>query len=191
MNVYDFDDTIYRGDTSIDLIKYTLIKHPFLMLKYIFKFIKKGVLYKLNKVEFKEVKETLFMFLIEIKDLDKYLEKFTDKYMKNIKSWYKEKQKKEDLVISASYTIWIKKFCDRLNIKNVIGTEVDLKTGKIIGNNCSGEEKLKRFDKLFPNIEILESYSDSKKDIPLLERAKQGYVVKGDKITPYKKEYKF
>lgn len=191
MNVYDFDDTIYKGDTSEDLIKYTLKKKPLLMLKYIFKTIPVLVKYIFKKAKRQDVKESLFMFIIEIKNLDKYLDKFVDEHMNNIKPWYKERQKKDDVVISASYIIWIKKFCDRLNIKNSIGTEVDLKTGKIIGKNCSGKEKLVRFDKMFPGKVILESYSDSKHDLPLLERAKQGYVVKDNEIIPYRKGYKF
>ena len=28
MNVYDFDDTIYDGDTNKDIIKYALKKYP-------------------------------------------------------------------------------------------------------------------------------------------------------------------
>lgn len=191
MNVYDFDDTIYKGDTSKDLIKYTLKKKPLLMLKYIFKTIPVAIKYLFKKVKAQDVKESLFMFIKEIKNLDKYLDKYVDSHMKNIKPWYKEKQKRNDVVISASYILWIKKFCDKLNIKTSIGTEVDVKTGKIIGKNCSGKEKLVRFDKMFPGKEILESYSDSMKDLPLLERAKQGYVVKDNEIIPYKKGDKF
>lgn len=191
MNVYDFDDTIYKGDTSVDLVKHTLKKKPLLMLKYILKTIPVLIKYLFKKVKFQDVKESLFMFIIEIKDLDKYLDEYIDIHMKNIKPWYKEKQKKDDVIISASYILWIKKYCDRLNIKTSIGTEVNLKTGKIIGKNCLSKEKLVRFDVMFPGKEILESYSDSKKDLPLLERARQGYVVKGNKIIPYRKGYKF
>lgn len=191
MNAYDFDNTIYKGDTSVDLVLYTLIKRPFLMIKYIFKTIPTGVKYIFKKAKTSDAKEILFGFLTEINDLDKYLDLFADKHMKNIKKWYYEIQKKDDIVISASYTIWVKKFCDRLNIKNIIATDIDLKTGKIIEENCSRKEKLIKFDKRYPNKIIKKSYSDSPKDIPLLERAKIGYVVKGDKITEYYKGYKF
>ena len=33
MNVYDFDDTIYDGDTNRDLMKYSFKRHPFLVIK--------------------------------------------------------------------------------------------------------------------------------------------------------------
>ncbi len=182
MNVYDFDDTIYKGDTSVDLIFYTLKKKPLLMLKYLIKFKFKYIKYIFKKCEFEESKEILFRFLFDINNLDEYLDEFAETHMKNIKPWYKKMQKSDDLVISASYILWIKKFCDKLNIKNVIATEVNLKTGKIIGKNCSREEKIKRFKKAYPNKIINKAYSDSKKDLPLLMSAKEGYFVKGNEI---------
>ena len=39
MNVYDFDDTIYDGDTNKDLLKYSLKKYPLLVIKSLLKTI--------------------------------------------------------------------------------------------------------------------------------------------------------
>ncbi len=191
MIVYDFDDTIYDGDSSIDMVFYTLKNHPFLMIKYLIKFLFKLIKYKFNKCEFKEAKEILFAFLFEIKNLDNYLNEFVESHMKNIKPWYKKIHKDNDLIISASYELWINKFCKKLNIKNAMGTKVDMKTGKIIGKNCSGNEKIKRYIEVYKDKKILKAFSDSKKDIPLLEFAKEGYVVKGNKIVKYYKGFKF
>ena len=33
MNIYDFDGTIYNGDSCRDIVKYGLKKHPFITLK--------------------------------------------------------------------------------------------------------------------------------------------------------------
>ena len=33
MNIYDFDGTIYDGDSCRDIVKYGLKKHPILTLK--------------------------------------------------------------------------------------------------------------------------------------------------------------
>ena len=37
MNIYDFDDTIYAGDTMKDIFKYSAVRHPILLIKSIFK----------------------------------------------------------------------------------------------------------------------------------------------------------
>lgn len=183
MNIYDFDNTIYEGDTGVDIVLYGLKKFPFKVIKCIVRGLKLRRKYKTTNIS--EVKEEFFAFLYEIKDLNKFINSFIDTHIKNIKPWYKEKQKENDTIISASYDLWINPFCKRLGIKNIICTNVDEK-GKIIGENCKGEEKVKRFKKEFPNVEVLESYSDSSTDIPMLLLAKKPFIVDGNIIKPYK-----
>ncbi len=190
MNIYDFDNTIYNGDTNTDIIKYSFIRHPFSVSESLIKTAFLYRKYKRKEIPFQNVKEVMLSFLFKIKDLDCYLETFVSKHMNKIKPWYYEKQKENDTIISASYEIWISKFCRNLNIKNVIATKTN-KEGKIIGKNCKGEEKIKAFKKLFPNIKVDNAYSDSHVDIPMLEYSKKSYVVEGNDLIPYKKDYKF
>ena len=190
MNIYDFDNTIYKGDTNTDLIKYSFIRHPFIVSKSLIKSIFLYRKYKRKEIPFQDVKEVMLLFLFKIKDLDNYLDRFVDKHMNRIKPWYYERQKENDTIMSASYEIWISKFCKKLNIKNVIATKTN-KEGKIIGKNCKGEEKIKEFEKLFPKEKVECAYSDSHVDIPMLEYAKRAFVVEDDELIPYKKDYKF
>ena len=110
--------------------------------------------------------------------------------MKKIKPWYISRKSDNDIIISASYEIWIMQFCRRLGIKYVIATKTD-SDGRIIGKNCKGAEKLKRLANVIPNAVIVSAYSDSSCDIPILESARTGYVVEGDKLITYTKGYKF
>ena len=183
MNIYDFDNTIYEGDTVVDMMLYGFKKYPFKVIKCVIRGLK--LKKKYNSLNISEVKEEFFSFLYEIKDLNKFIESFIDSHMKNIKPWYKNQQKENDTIISASYDLWINPFCERLGIKNIICTKVDDK-GKIIGENCKGEEKVKRFKEEFPNVEVFESYSDSSTDIPMLLLAKKPFIVDGNVIRPYK-----
>ncbi len=190
MNLYDFDNTIYRGDTNNDIIIYSIKRHP---INVIISLIKSKRLYRKYKrglIEFKDVKEVLLSFLFKINNLDAYLDKFVDKHLKNIKPWYYDQKKDNDVIISASYEIWIKKFCDKLGIKYFIATKTD-SNGKIVGKNCKGDEKVIEFRKLFPNEKVECAYSDAKIDIPMFNIAKKAYVVKGDKLIPYTSSYKF
>ena len=56
MNIYDFDDTIYNGDTNRDILMYGFKKHPFLVLKALKKAKKLQNDYKRVVIEFERVK---------------------------------------------------------------------------------------------------------------------------------------
>lgn len=190
MNIYDFDDTIYNGDTNRDILMYGFKKHPFLVLKAIKKAKKLQKDYKRGVIEFERVKEAMLSFIFEIKNYPKFINDFVDSHMKNIKPWYISRRTQNDIVISASYELWIMQFCKRLGIRYVIATKTD-SDGRIIGKNCKGAEKLKRLASVIPNAVIVSAYSDSSCDIPILESARTAYVVEGNKLITYTKGYKF
>lgn len=190
MNIYDFDDTIYAGDTMADLFKYSIVRHPILVKISIFNAIKYYNKYKKGLVNFEVVKENLLSFLFKIKNRDEYINKFIESKKHKIKKWYKANQKDDDIIISASYELWIKPFCNKIGIKNVIATKTD-DNGKILGKNCKREEKVRRLYEEFPNIKVNESYSDSKTDIPMLEIAKSPFIVEGNNLIEYTKDYNF
>ena len=109
---------------------------------------------------------------------------------KKIKEFYIKTQKEDDVVISASPTFILDKICEILGIKHLLATEVDMKTGKIVGENCYGEEKVRRFyGDGYEEGSIEEFYSDSLSDSPLAEIAKTAYIVQGEKLIPWN-EYK-
>ncbi len=190
MNIYDFDDTIYNGDTNRDILMYGFKKHPFLVLKALKKAKKLQKDYKRGVIEFERVKEAMLSFIFEIKNYPKFINDFVDSHMKNIKPWYISRRTQNDIVISASYELWIMQFCKRLGIRYVIATKTDSE-GRIIGKNCKGAEKLKRLASVIPNAVIVSAYSDSSCDIPILESARTAYVVEGNKLITYTKGYKF
>ena len=190
MNIYDFDNTIYNGDTNKDILLYSFKKHPFKVIKALNKTKKLERYYKRGLITFERVKEAMLSFLFEIDDLNGYIEKFVSSHMKNIKPWYLSRKTDYDIVISASYELWIIPFCKKLGIKYVLATKTD-KDGHIIGKNCKGEEKVKRLASTIPNAQIITSYSDSESDLPILNIAKTAYVVEGNKLIPYVKGYKF
>lgn len=190
MNIYDFDDTIYNGDTNKDIIMYSFKKHPFKVVKALKKTKKLEVDYKRGLISFERVKEAMLSFLFEIDNLDEYIEKFVDLHIKKIKPWYLSRRSNNDIVISASYELWIVPFCKRLGIKYVLATRTD-RDGNILGKNCKGEEKVKRLASVIPNAQVLTSYSDSESDLPILKMAKTAYVVEGNKLVPYVNGYKF
>ena len=68
-----------------------------------------------------------------------------------------------------------------MEIKKVIASNVDKKTGKYYGVNCYGDEKVRRFmNEVGENIERF--YSDSLSDRPMMALAEKAYLVKGDNL---------
>lgn len=179
MNIYDFDNTILKGDSSVKFIIYSLHHHPLLVIKGMFKAFL--ALFKSNKKK-GIIKSNLYSFVKDIPNLDNYVHNFILKNNHNIKKFYLDGQKDDDVVMSATYDFIIEPFCASLGIKNVIATKYDTKKGMLIGNHCKGEEKIKRFDQEYPNAIVENAYSDSFSDMPMFKKAKKAYLVKNDKL---------
>ncbi len=62
MNVYDFDGTIYDGDSSVDFFLYALKQKPPL-LRYVPRQVWGFILYGLKHINKTELKEYFFSFL--------------------------------------------------------------------------------------------------------------------------------
>lgn len=184
MNVYDFDNTIYKGDSSVDFYFYSLRKKPSIICD--FPFIT-AIKFVFGKEEKQVWKEKFFSFVSNFDNIDKHINDFWDKKIKNIKDFYYEIQREDDVIISASPEFLIRPICERLNIKYVMASPVDKYTGKYHGKNCWGEEKVIRFREFFPDEKIENFYSDSYSDTPLARLADKAYLVKGETLLPWEK----
>lgn len=185
MNVYDFDKTIYNGDSTADFYLYSLKKHPKILLlvpSVIFAAVKYYAFKKGNKTQ---MKESIYKFL-KYCNIQKDINEFWDKHIHKIKKWYIEQRKEDDVIISASPEFLLKPVCKKMNINFLIASNVNQNTGKYTGINCHGKEKVKRFYKVFPNGKIAEFYSDSYSDSPLADISQKSFLVKGNKINKWK-----
>lgn len=186
MNIYDFDETIYDGDSGVDFFLYSFKKKK-VNISCIFKALGKSIETIFGKCEKKDVKDELFSYLKNIENLNDFVEDFWDKHENKIKKWYLENQKENDVLMTASSDIWIYPICKRLNIKNVICTRTDENTKKIIGKNCKGQNKIERFNEMFPNAIVENAYSDSLSDLPMFKISKNAYLVKKEELIKYEK----
>ena len=190
MNVYDFDNTIYDGESGLDIFLFFFKKDPFGVFKYSGKFMEGFIKYKRNKIRIDDVKnEYGYMikeYLSKVDNLEDKLEAFWDKKQKKIKPFYDTVRKDDDIIISACPEPMLKIMLRRMGIDDsrIIGTEIDLSTGEI-GRVNYRENKAKAFRELFPGLEIDDFYTDSISDAPLMELAKRVFMVKGDKITEF------
>lgn len=184
INLFDFDKTIYDGDSTIDFYLYCLRCQPKLILALpmqILAFIR----YTLGKIGKDQWKEGFFSFLAGTKDVDLLILRFWKRHEKKIKPFYLEMEHSCDVVISASPEFLLTPICEKLRVKALIATKVDPKTGKISGKNCRGEEKVRRLGEALPDCRVMHCYSDSLTDEPILALAERSYLVRGQKLLPY------
>ena len=111
---------------------------------------------------------------------------FYEKNRGRIKKWYIERKKESDVIISASPEFLLSTFCEELDVY-LIASEVDIRSGRFIGPNCRGEEKVRRFRSMFGDVSPDEFYSDSYSDAPMAEISKKTFYVKNEKIMQWKK----
>ena len=184
MNVYDFDGTIYRGDSSIDFFVYCLMRRPRLVLG-LPRFFVYCVLYKLGKASKRELKEVYFQLLTKLEDVDGIVHQFWNRKEGRIKYWYLHQKSEDDVVITASPEFLISEICTRLGIHSLIATQVDIHSGRFLSENCHDEEKVKRFRKEFPDSRPTAFYSDTQSDLPMARLAERAYLVEDDQIKEW------
>ena len=189
MNVYDFDDTIYDGESALDFFFYCIRKTPYL-IRYVPKVLNALFQYKRGRVTVEQALEKYAPLLEDwfkrIDDFDAYVRDFWDKHMKNIKPFYAELQREDDVIVTASPECSMNEICRRLGIKHCVGSVMDPKTGRI-SRLCMRSHKIPAFLEAFPNAEIEIFYTDSpKNDAPLIEMAKHAFIVKGNRVTQIK-----
>lgn len=182
MNAYDFDNTIYNGDSSIDFYLYCLLRHPKIFVR-LPKQIVGAIKYLFGNCSKTEFKQDFFAFLDKLDDVDADVEGFWDRNLKKIKAFYIEKKCDTDVVISASPRFLLEPVCNFMGVR-LIATEMNKKTGVISGENCSGKEKVRRFILIYSN-RIDEFYSDSYSDAPMTFIAKKSFMVYGNNIKEW------
>ena len=187
MNVYDWDNTIYRGDSTFGFVRWLYVHRPKTLLS-IPRTALFGLLYGVRAVKKLTFKQHLYHMFTFVDDMDQAVEDFTSSHMNHIKGWYREKQRPDDLVISASPEFLIRSFCGKTGIESCMASEVDIHTGKYNGLNCHGSEKVRRFHEACGSVKIEEFYSDSLSDSPLAEISEKAYLVKGDELSLWPKE---
>ncbi len=185
MNVFDFDGTIYHGDSSKDFFFYCLKHYPKTRGK-IFPVLLYGAGFGLRIVKKKTFKQKLFSIVQKIPDIDKAVLDFWEEHRKNIKKWYMEMKEGSDIIISASPEFLLAPICAELGVECMMATRVDKKTGLFDGENCHGKQKVTRFYEMYPNAEIDSFYSDMYCDTPLALISKQAFIVKGENLSPWK-----
>ena len=183
MNVYDWDKTIYDGDSSIDFYKFNLKNNP-KIITYWPKQLKASMLYKSGKISKTQMKTVFYEYFKAIGNIDEAVQEFWKLHEHKIKGWYYAQQRHDDLIISASPDFLLRPMMAKLGVA-LIASNVNKMTGENVSENCYGSEKVRRMKALY-NLEDMESfYSDSYSDDPLAQHAQESFLVVKNELRPW------
>lgn len=178
MNVYDFDETIFTGDSEDYFFAYLFKKPGFFWDQVRYRWYE--LLFKCKLVSKTKAREAEYSLLRKIDDLDGLLADYWDHHERHMKSWYAAVKRPDDVIASATPRFLMEPIVARLGLTGLVATEMDPRTGKIHGEFAAGPYKVDQFRKQFSLDEIDEFYSDAYSDHFLAEYAKRAYVVHGD-----------
>jgi len=184
MNVYDFDNTVFSGDSTTKFYLFVLRRNPKLLPK-VLRVGAAGVQLLTHRMPLRLFKETLFRSFLPSIDVEKEVRAFWRHNHKHMKKWYLEQKRDDDVISSASPEFLLAPIAEKLGVR-LIASPVDPKTGALVGTNNRHMEKVRRFRERFPQATVDEFYSDSvKSDGPMAEMARKAYLVKGNQIKPW------
>jgi phosphatidylglycerophosphatase C len=185
VNAYDFDGTIYDGDSTLDFYLFCLRKN-----KRIFSLLPGQALaflqYGLGRRSKEGCKEQFYRFLTCFEDPEALAVSFWESHRRKIKAFYLRQKNEQDLIISASPEFLLRPLCATLGLSRLIASQVDPRTGKLLGPNCRGQEKVKRLFSEYGDIRIQRFYSDSLADLPLAKLAAEAYRVRKNNLCRWK-----
>jgi len=139
MNVYDFDDTIFPGDSSIAFYRFCLRRHKKIarrLPKQAIALLKHYVFHTITKTKMKEI---FYEYFRDIPDMETTLLDFWQQNIGKIKPFYLAQKRGDDVIISASPEFFLQPACDALGITHLIASSLDCKTGPHPREYCHGE----------------------------------------------------
>lgn len=189
MNVYDFDGTIYDGESSVEFIL-EYLRHDVKVLKFIPMMISVMIKYEKGLITLEDfvnkyAAEVTKFFSDNNVELMPLVKDFWDKHENRIKPFYRQVRRDDDVIITASPEFMMRDICNRIGVKNLIATDFDIKTGEV-KKACFREGKIPCFREAFPEGVIDDFYTDSINDEFLFPFAKRVFMVKKHRIERIK-----
>ena len=184
MNAYDFDNTIYDGESIYDFFIFCLKKDIWL-IKFFPLVLFRLIQYKLNLLNLDKIYKTAEVIVNSFFEhsklnYDELIEEFWKINQKKLKKEFLDMLKEEDLIITGCPNFLINYIKEELKVKNIICTDFDL-INKKINFICFGKNKVIAFKNKYKN-KINKFYTDSLADIPFMKLSNEVYLVNKDSI---------
>ncbi len=185
---FDFDDTLITTDSLPDFLRVSFSFRTFVVNSLCF--VPDWLRFKAGHITNGQAKERLLKLFVRGMPAAEF-ERLGTVYAPRIAvlanpdalerlHWHQQ-QGHEVVIVSASVRDWIEPWARQQGIGRVIATELERKrgilTGKLLGTNCHGPEKARRFREVFPDAAKVEvyAYGDGESDRELFALADHVY----------------
>ena len=188
MKVFDFDNTLYHGESAVDLALY-MIRNNKRIILYLPKIFINLIKYKLCLVNKRKMVDAINDFLQNVLSGKDELYCAVDGF------WAKNRRKldrkmlnmieKDDVIITAGPDFLINGIRDLINTDNIISSRINADTMKVKYLNF-GSNKVKGFKAMYGNRNIDCFYTDSYNDKALMEISDSVFIVKKGRLKRIK-----
>ena len=188
MKAFDFDNTLYRGESSLDFSLYMIRTNKKILL-YLPVILSNTIKYKLCLVDRDELGEAINKYMkILIRDKRELLSlvgKFWKMHADRLNADMLRRVGPDDLIITAGPSFLLDGIRDRLGTQNIIASEVDLDKREITHFNFK-DNKVKKFRELYGDAKIDSFYTDSYNDRAVMDISEKVFLDKKRKIRRIK-----
>lgn len=185
IDVYDFDGTIYDGDSTFDFVRFCLRRHPRMLLS-LPRIARAALRLARKTIGLTEFKSALFSVMTVYMDLDTEAGLFwlSPSAKKKLGTWFFSTPRDLPIVVASASPEFELRYAARLlGVTTLVGTRADVNTGELYGQNCKGAEKLARIREAVGDFTVRAMYTDNAKaDAPLLDAAEEKYIVTHGKV---------
>ncbi len=187
--IFDFDGTLTRRDTLLPFLRRLVGRWQFWWGLILISPLLAG--YALKLIPNWQAKNELLTHFLAGLTSEKLHQVSQDFALKEISKllrseavqclrWHQQ-QGHQTILISASLEAYLVPWAKTMGIQQVIGTQLEVEngylTGRILGKNCYGAEKVRRLKELRGDLSLyhIYSYGDSRGDKELLQMANYSY----------------
>lgn len=178
---FDFDGTLTYRDTLIPFLIF--VCGPFRVIQAIFLSIPQMIGYLLKICDRQDVKEALLIRTISgmsVQAVSENGRQFAEGPLMQLLRpegmakvrWHRERGD-QLVLVSANLDVYLKPWGQNQGFNEVVCSQVDISTGRLIGKNCRGQEKVVRLAQLYVERDdyTVYAYGDSAGDKEMLDWA--------------------
>lgn len=188
MKVFDFDNTLYHGESAVDLALYMIGNNRKIIL-YLPKIFVNLIKYKLCMVEKKKMVAAINDFLRNaLRDKNEIfsaVDGFWEKNRCKLDKTMLKRIEKDDIIITAGPDFLINGIRDLINTDHIISSRIDAEKMKVKYLNF-GENKVKGYKAMYGDRRIDCFYTDSYNDKALMDISDKVYIVKKGRLSRIK-----
>lgn len=188
MQVFDFDNTLYRGESAVDLALY-MIRNNKKIILYLPKIFVNLIKYKLCLVNKRKMTAAINDFMQNVlsgkDELMDSIKGFWDNNGFKLDKRMLDMIKKDDIIITAGPDFLINGIRDLLNTDHIISSKIDTDKMKVRYLNF-GANKVKGYISIYGDKRIDCFYTDSYNDKALMDISDKVFIVKKGRLRRIK-----